>query len=119
VSGTAPAGVIRAALLGRCPRCGQGPLFQGILAFRPKCPVCGLELQRYDSGDGPAFAGIVIVGTLAVIGALVVDARYAPPLWVHAVLWPTLVLPLSVWVMRVAKAALAWVQYRQQLAGGG
>ncbi len=109
-TGAAP--LPRVALLGRCPRCGRGPLFSGLLAIRETCPACGLDLRAQDAGDGPAVAGIFIVGAVAVIAALVVDVKYEPPLWLHALLWPVLVLPLSVWVMRVAKAALAGLHYR-------
>ena len=111
-AGGAP--LLPVALLGRCPRCGRGPLFSGLLQVRDTCPACGLDLRAHDAGDGPAVAGIFIVGTAAMIGALVVDVKYEPPLWVHALLWPALVLPFSVWVMRVAKAALAALQYRHR-----
>jgi uncharacterized protein (DUF983 family) len=30
----------------RCPRCGEGPLFDGWNHLREHCPVCGLELER-------------------------------------------------------------------------
>lgn len=112
-SGAAPLAPV--ALLGRCPRCGSGPLFSGVLAVRDACPACGLDLRAHDSGDGPAMAGIFIVGALAVIAALVVDAKYEPPLWLHAVLWPLLVLPLSLAVMRIAKGLLVALQYRHRL----
>ena len=32
-----------AGLLGRCPRCGKGRLFQGFLALRPRCEHCGIH----------------------------------------------------------------------------
>lgn len=108
------ASLLRSALLGRCPRCGNGPLFSGLLKFRPACESCGLPLTPYDTGDGAAVAGIFIVGTLAVVGAIVVDIKYEPPLWLHALLWPLPVLALSIWVMRVAKAALAAAQFRHR-----
>ena len=106
--------LVTAALLGRCPRCGEGKLFAGLLAVREACPVCGLDLRAHDAGDGPAVAGIFVVGALAVIAALVVDARYEPPLWVHALIWPVVILGLSLYVMRVAKAALLVLQYRHR-----
>ncbi|TIW05242.1 MAG: DUF983 domain-containing protein, partial [Mesorhizobium sp.] len=28
---------------GRCPRCGEGHLFDGFLKLAPKCEVCGLD----------------------------------------------------------------------------
>ncbi|RAI61118.1 hypothetical protein DOO78_01650 [Roseicella frigidaeris] len=107
--------MVPAVLLGRCPRCGSGPLFSGLLTVRDTCPECGLDLRAHDAGDGPAMAGIFIVGALAVIAALVVDAKYQPPLWLHAVLWPVIVLPLALLVMRLAKALLVALQYRHRL----
>ncbi len=111
----APAPLAPVALLGRCPRCGSGPLFSGLLAVREACPACGLDYRAQDSGDGPAMAGIFIVGALVVIAALVVDVKYQPPLWVHALVWPVVILLLSLTVMRIAKALLVALQYRQRL----
>jgi uncharacterized protein (DUF983 family) len=110
-----PAPLAPVALLGRCPRCGSGLLFTGLLNIRPAHTACGLDLVPYDQGDGSAMAGIFVVGALAVIAALVVDTRYQPPLWVHALLWPALILPLSVLVMRIAKALLVGIEYRMSL----
>jgi uncharacterized protein (DUF983 family) len=115
--GAAP--VARAALLGRCPRCGRGNLFRGLLEIRDACPACGLDLRAQDAGDGPAVAGIFLVGAIAVWAALWTDARFAPPLWLHALLWPALVLPLSVGVMRLAKALLVALQWRHRRGAGG
>ncbi|MBR0680997.1 DUF983 domain-containing protein [Roseomonas eburnea] len=102
------------ALLGRCPRCGKGKLFRGVLDIRESCESCGLDLRAHDAGDGPAVAGIFFIGAVTVGLALWVDVRFEPPLWVHAVLWPALVLPLSVLTMRVAKAALVALQWRHR-----
>jgi uncharacterized protein (DUF983 family) len=101
--------------MGRCPRCGSGPLFSGLLTVRESCDACGLDLRAHDSGDGPAMAGIFIVGALVVIAALVVDVKYQPPLWLHAVLWPAVILVLSLVVMRIAKGLLVALQYRHRL----
>jgi uncharacterized protein (DUF983 family) len=89
-------------------------LFSGLLDVRETCTECGLDLRSVDAGDGPAMAGVFIVGAVAVIAALTVDVKFEPPLWVHALLWPVLVLPFSVWVIRVAKGALASLQYRHR-----
>ncbi|TDH61527.1 DUF983 domain-containing protein [Dankookia rubra] len=112
---TGPAPLAPAALLGRCPRCGSGPLFSGLLRVREACLACGLDLRAHDSGDGPAMAGIFIVGALVVIMALVVDIKYQPSFWVHALVWPVVILVLSLAVMRVAKALLVALQYRHRL----
>ena len=107
-----PVSLARVALLGRCPRCGEGPLFHQLLEVRPACAACGLDLRDHDAGDGPAVAGIFLIGALTVGLAIWVDVRFAPALWVHALLWPAFVLPLSILVMRVAKAALVALQWR-------
>jgi uncharacterized protein (DUF983 family) len=102
------------ALAGRCPRCGRGPLFDGLLSVRPSCPVCGLDLKAHDAGDGPAVLAIFLLGALLVGGAMWLEFTREPPLWVHAVLWPVVSLPLAIAVMRPAKAALVGLQYRHR-----
>ncbi|WP_328733599.1 DUF983 domain-containing protein [Falsiroseomonas selenitidurans] len=102
------------ALAGRCPRCGQGRLFDGVLAVVPRCAACGLDLSAQDSGDGPAVLGIFLLGALTMIGAFLVEFRLEPPIWVHAVLWPTLLLPAAVLTMRFAKAALIALHWRHR-----
>ena len=76
-----------AGLTARCPRCGQGKLFDGFLTLRPRCSECGLDYSFADAGDGPAVFVMFIAGFIVVGTALVVEIKYAPPLWVHALLW--------------------------------
>jgi uncharacterized protein (DUF983 family) len=59
-------------------------------------------------------AAIFILGALTVIGAFLVEFRLEPPFWVHLVLWPVVLLPGSVVIMRIAKAALIWAQWRHK-----
>ena len=101
-----------AALRGRCPRCGKGAVFSGLLTVRPICPVCGLDLSAHDAGDGPAVAVIFVLGTLIMILAFWVEFTFSPPLWVHAVLWPVVTVPLAIAMMRPLKAGLIALQYR-------
>ncbi len=107
----------QAALLGRCPRCGQGKLFEGLLSVRERCAVCGLDLRGDDSGDGAAVFAIFIVGTIVVGAAFWVEFHFSPPLWVHAVLWPLVTVPLTIAVIRPVKAALVAQQYRHRSDG--
>jgi uncharacterized protein (DUF983 family) len=41
---------LRRGLRRRCPRCGEGALFQRGIRTHERCPVCGLLYQR-DRGD--------------------------------------------------------------------
>ncbi|MDX3885068.1 MULTISPECIES: DUF983 domain-containing protein [Sphingomonadales] len=90
---------IRTGLRGRCPRCGQGHLFQGFLKLRDGCEVCGLSYDFADPADGPAFFVICFGCVPAVTFALLLEIWLSPAWWVHLVtslpfLIVTCVLPL-------------------------
>src|SRR6185312_5968316 len=95
---------ISVALRCRCPRCGQGRLFDGLLSVRPVCSECGLDLRGHDAGDGPAVLVILVLGFLIVGLALFVDAKFEPPLWLHAVLWLPSTLIGGIALLRPLKA---------------
>src|SRR5262245_45730672 len=63
---------IMRGLSGRCPDCGQGRLFDGFLALRPRCEHCGLDYSFADAADGPAVFVILLSGFIVVFAALVV-----------------------------------------------
>lgn len=98
-------------LLGRCPRCGQGPLFAGFLAIRDRCPTCGLGFGGHDVGDGAIVFVIFVLGFAVVGGALAVEVLYRPPLWVHAVLWAPAVIGGTFALLRPVKGAIVGLQY--------
>jgi uncharacterized protein (DUF983 family) len=110
--------VLRAALLGRCPRCGEGDLFKGYLDIAGSCAKCGLDYAGFDVGDGPAVFVILIVGAVVAGGALFVEFTWHPPYWVHALLWLPILLALSIGLLRIAKALLLVLQYRHQAREG-
>ncbi|MFG1478141.1 DUF983 domain-containing protein [Xanthobacter sp. V4C-4] len=113
----APAPLV-AGLLGRCPRCGKGRLFRGFITLAPACPVCGLDYGFADAGDGPAVFVILIGGFVVVALALAVEAAYAPPLWLHAVLWGPAILGVTLGLLRPFKGVLVALQYRNRAAEG-
>ena len=90
-----PPPTAKAILLSLCPRCGGGKLFGGYLALKKQCPACGLDYAMFDTGDGPAVFGILIVGAIVAGGALYVEFTFHPPYWVHAVLWIPLITILT------------------------
>ena len=67
-----------------------------------------------DVGDAMAVPLIIVVGAFAVGAAFWVEFHYNPPLWVHVVLWPAVVTPVTILLMRPAKAFLVAQQYRTQ-----
>lgn len=105
-------------LRGRCPRCGEGNLFQGFLGLRHGCARCGLDYGFADSGDGPAVFVILIGGFVVVFAALLTEVIYQPPYWVHAVLWLPLVLVVTLLPLRPIKGLLIALQYHHKAQEG-
>jgi uncharacterized protein (DUF983 family) len=89
-------------------------LFRNLLEVRDRCEVCGLDLRASDAGDGATVGVILVLGAFVVGAAFWVEFHLSPPLWVHAVLWPVVTVPLAVLLMRPAKAALIALQYRHR-----
>jgi uncharacterized protein (DUF983 family) len=110
----APVSALRVALRSRCPRCGEGKLYDGFLAVAEKCRVCGLNLGAHDTGDGPVAFIVLIVGGIVVGLALWLEVTYAPPMWVHAILWPPLIIALSLYLLRFTKSLLIALQFKHR-----
>jgi len=102
----------------RCPRCGVGKLFAGYIGLRPRCESCGLDYAFTDAGDGPAVFIILIAGFIVVASALIVEVKYQPPFWVHAMLWIPLVLITTLIPLRSMKSLLISLQFHHSAAEG-
>jgi uncharacterized protein (DUF983 family) len=113
-----PVDAVRAGVRGRCPRCGDGALFDGLLALRPACRRCGLDFGFADAGDGPAVFVIMIIGFVVVGLALWLELAYGPPLWLHLLLWIPLTLVLCLALLRALKGILINLQYKHAAREG-
>jgi uncharacterized protein (DUF983 family) len=109
---------LAAGLKGRCPRCGDGALFRAGLALRDRCDRCGLSYTFADSGDGPAVFGVLILGFLVLGGALLVEFKAQPPLWVHALLWGVVTPLAGYFLLRILKATLIALQFKHKAGEG-
>ncbi|MGJ4890576.1 DUF983 domain-containing protein [Bradyrhizobium sp. HKCCYLR20261] len=102
----------------RCPRCGQGKLFDGFLNLRKRCEVCDLDNAFIDTGDGPAIFIMMLAGAIVVGAALIVEVKYQPPFWVHAALWGPLILVTTLLPLRAMKSLLIALQFHHKAAPG-
>ncbi|WP_340314640.1 DUF983 domain-containing protein [Rhizorhabdus argentea] len=107
-----------AAIRGLCPRCGAPGLFASFLRFADRCRACGLDYGAFNVGDGAAAFLIMIVGGIVSLLAILVELRWSPPLWVHLALWLPLTIALTVALLRIAKALLLALEYRNAAAEG-
>ena len=103
----------------RCPRCGIGRLFRGLLTVDGNCDNCGLDLKVEDSGDGPAVFVMFAIGPIVVGLAVWLEMLFAPPYWLHMVIWPPLVLLGSIALLRPFKAMLIALQFRSKAGDTG
>lgn len=111
-----PRSPLATGLSGRCPRCGEGRLFEGFLTTAPRCTNCGLDYTFIDSGDGPAVFVIFIVGIVVVGAAFFVEFTWRPAYWVHIALWGPAILLLSLGLLRPLKGLMIAVQYQRKAA---
>jgi uncharacterized protein (DUF983 family) len=102
----------------KCPRCGEGKLFEGFLSLKPSCSACGLDFAFIDAGDGPAVFIILIAGFIVVFCALIVEVVYQPPFWLHAVLWVPLILVTTLAPLRSMKSLLIALQFHHRAQEG-
>ena len=102
----------------RGPRCGEGPLFDGYLTVAAACSRCGLDYSRHDSGDGPAEFVTFFVGLVVVALALIVEILFAPPTWLHLLIWVPLILAASLALLRPCKGVLIALQYKYRAGEG-
>lgn len=110
--------MMMSGITGHCPACGQGKLYSGYLALAPRCDVCGLDYSFADSGDGPAVFVVLVTGFIVTGAALFTEVAYAPPYWVHALLWGPLAIILPLLLLRSFKGAMIAVQYRHKAEEG-
>ena len=112
------ASTLAAGLAGRCPACGRGNLFSGYLTLAPRCNVCGLDYGFAEAGDGPAVFVILVTGFIVVGAALFVEMAYAPPYWLHALIWGPLAILLPLLLLRSFKGVLIALQYKHKAEEG-
>lgn len=117
-SEAAPVSPFVVGLTASCPKCGKGRLFRSGLVLRDACDVCGQSYAKADPGDGPAVFAIFILGFVILGGALMLEFRVGPPVWVHVVLWGLLTPVLAFFLLRVLKAMLIALQFKHKAEEG-
>jgi uncharacterized protein (DUF983 family) len=107
-------GIARAALFGLCPECGAKTLFAGTAKFAHRCDNCGLDYDAFNVGDGPAALLTMVIGALVIVLAIIVDAAFRPPVWVHVIIWVPFTAVTTVFSLRMAKATLLALEHRNR-----
>ena len=97
----------------RCPRCGEGQLFESALSMRSACPRCGLDFM---GRDGAQYGGAVVlsygVGGIIALLVLLVALQFGG---LSAIaIWLTLGAAVLAIVgsFRYCKSFWTWLLYR-------
>lgn len=106
-----PLSPLSTGLRGRCPRCGEGHLFNGFLTIAPACEVCGLDYSFADPADGPAFFVMCFACVPAVLFGIWLEVAYEAPYWVHLVTTLPVLLLTCIPPLRPLKGWLVASQY--------
>ena len=106
-------------LRGRCPKCGEGHIFRAFLKVADNCEVCGEAFHHHRADDFPAYLVIVIVGHIVGAATLAVEATFAPPLWLHAVIWLPITIAMALGLLQPIKGAVVAYQWEHGMEGFG
>ena len=111
-------GIAKAALFGLCPKCGAKTMFAGTARFADRCGNCGLDYGSFNVGDGPAALLTMVIGALVIFLAIMIDAAFRPPFWVHVIIWVPFTVAITVLSLRIAKGALLALEHRNHAGEG-
>lgn len=108
----------KAGLTCKCPKCGTGQLYAGMLDLKPSCDVCGFDLSKADPGDGPQVFVILILGALTAVLAFIIEAGFSPSPWFHAIFWTVFISGMGLLMLRIFKATLIALQFHHDAHEG-
>lgn len=103
--------------LGKCPRCGDAPLFRKWLKSKDSCPSCGQDWTSHRADDFPAYIAILVTGHLLAPLIIMLSLDWAMgPLAMFLVLVP-LALAMMLGMLQPAKGAVIAAQWWHGLHG--
>jgi uncharacterized protein (DUF983 family) len=93
-------------LLGRCPRCGAAPIFDGYLKVHATCLHCAAPLGDVPADDAPPYvAMLVVLHFVALFVVLFFNGVYRPGLLMDGFLLLVLAAACMI-ALRLAKGAI-------------
>lgn len=103
----------------KCPRCGEGRMFNRFLKTEEPCGNCGLEMHHHRADDFPPYLTVTLIAHIVVPGMLVLEKMAYPPMWVHWIVWIPLTLVLTALLMQPVKGAIIGWQWGMAMHGFG
>ena len=104
-------------ILGRCPCCGRGRLFQRFLKQVDACADCGEKFGHLRADDAAPWATIIVVGHVFLPLVFMVDLTQVMPLWAELTLWSAILALLSIALLPRAKGMMLGVLWQTRATG--
>ncbi|MEM8591812.1 MAG: DUF983 domain-containing protein [Pseudomonadota bacterium] len=103
----------------KCPKCGQGHIFEGYLKVAHACDNCGEEFFHHRADDGPPWLTMLVVGHLMAPLLHIVFVRFRPEPWVLFAVFAVGCVALSLYLLPRLKGMMIAFQWSRRLYGFG
>lgn len=115
-----PRSLKRAMLRGfmcKCPSCGKGNLFDGLVLVKQQCEVCDEDLSHEMADDFPAYLNVLIVGHI-IVGLAMGMLKYELfDIWTITLLTILASIVVSLALMRPLKGLVVGSQWALGMHG--
>ncbi len=100
----------KAGLFCLCPRCGEAPIYDGLLDVKEHCEHCDYDFSAADTGDGAQVFVILVLGVISVLVGVFLFSLGLPQ-WALLLILISFVIGGSIWMLRIFKALFIALQY--------
>ena len=108
--------LIRGAL-GRCPRCGRGPLLHRYLKTVGQCSACGEQYGHFRADDAPPWLTILLVGHLMAPFFLLIEENFELSIVTELAILIPLVVGLTLALLPRCKGAILAIMWMTKAEG--
>lgn len=101
----------------KCPSCGEGGIYDGLLTVKPACNVCDEDLSHEKADDFPAYLNVLIVGHIVVGFAMAMIKYNYFDIWTITFLTAFICVLVSLALMRPIKGLVIGSQWALGMHG--
>jgi uncharacterized protein (DUF983 family) len=105
------------AIQGRCPSCGETPLFTSYLRPIDSCHLCSQDWTPQQADDFPAYVAIILTGHIMAPIIIALVSRSMLPMWANVAVIISLALILLGAILQPAKGAIIAFQWWMGMHG--
>jgi uncharacterized protein (DUF983 family) len=107
----------RRGFLGRCPCCGDTPLFRAYLKQVHACPSCHAEFGRIRADDAAPWLTIIVIGHIFLPLVFFLGLENVMPLWASLTAYAVLLSALSLVLLPRAKGLFIGILWATRAPG--